>query len=142
VGGHLVNTASFAGLFTYSYDRLPYAATKAALVHISECLAIQSQPKVIGVTLLCPGPVLTNIAAAVPKSGDPVAVGELIADAILRNRFFVPPIRMSWTSCAAASLTGTPISTTRSPANPTERHTEWLIEATKGWTCSGACCPA
>jgi len=29
--GHLVNTASFAGLFTYSYDRLPYAATKAAI---------------------------------------------------------------------------------------------------------------
>ena len=27
----IVNTASFAGLFTYSYDRLPYAATKAAI---------------------------------------------------------------------------------------------------------------
>src|SRR6201998_673863 len=26
--GHLVNTASFAGLFTYSYDRMPYAASK------------------------------------------------------------------------------------------------------------------
>ena len=32
--GHVVNTASFAGLFTYSYDRLPYAATKAAIVRI------------------------------------------------------------------------------------------------------------
>ena len=53
--GHLVNTASFAGLFTYSYDRLPYAATKAALVQISEGLAIYLRPKNIGVTLLCPG---------------------------------------------------------------------------------------
>ncbi len=103
--GHLVNTASFAGLFTYSYDRLPYAATKAAIVQISEGLAIYLRPKNIGVTLLCPGPVLTNIAAAVPTFGpgaplripgeqfellDPSAVGELIADAILRNRFFVP----------------------------------------------------
>ncbi len=103
--GHLVNTASFAGLFTYSYDRLPYAATKAAIVQVSEGLAIYLRPRGIGVTLLCPGPVLTNIAAAVPRFGrgaplrtpgeqfellDPATVGELVADAILRNRFFVP----------------------------------------------------
>jgi NAD(P)-dependent dehydrogenase (short-subunit alcohol dehydrogenase family) len=103
--GHLVNTASFAGLFTYSYDRLPYAASKAAIVQISEGLAIYLRPKNIGVTLLCPGPVLTNIAAAVPKFGGgaplrtpgdqfellhPEPVGELVADAILHNRFFVP----------------------------------------------------
>jgi len=103
--GHLVNTASFAGLFTYSYDRLPYAATKAAIVQISEGLAIYLRPRNIGVTLLCPGPVLTNIAAAVPTFGggaplrvpgeqfellEPAPVGELVADAILRNRFFVP----------------------------------------------------
>ena len=103
--GHLVNTASFAGLFTYSYDRLPYAATKAAIVQISEGLAIYLRPRNIGVTLLCPGPVLTNIAAAVPTFGngsplrtpgdhfellDPASIGELVADAILRNRFFVP----------------------------------------------------
>jgi len=103
--GHLVNTASFAGLFTYSYDRLPYAATKAAIVQISEGLAIYLRPKNIGVTLLCPGPVLTNIAAAVPTFGngaplrlpgeqfellDPAPVGELVAEAILSNRFFMP----------------------------------------------------
>jgi NAD(P)-dependent dehydrogenase (short-subunit alcohol dehydrogenase family) len=103
--GHIVNTASFAGLFTYSYDRLPYAATKAAIVQISEGLAIYLRPKNIGVTLLCPGPVLTNIAAAITTFGagaplripgeqfqllDPAPVGELVADAILRNRFFVP----------------------------------------------------
>jgi NAD(P)-dependent dehydrogenase (short-subunit alcohol dehydrogenase family) len=103
--GHLVNTASFAGLFSYSYDRLPYAATKAAIVQISEGLAIYLRPRNIGVSLLCPGPVLTNIAAAVPTFGggaplripgeqfellDPAPVGELVADAILRNRFFVP----------------------------------------------------
>lgn len=103
--GHVVNTASFAGLFTYSYDRLPYSATKAAIVQISEGLAIYLRPKNIGVTLLCPGPVLTNIANAVPTFGDrvppripgmqfelldPAPVGLLVADAILRNRFFAP----------------------------------------------------
>jgi NAD(P)-dependent dehydrogenase (short-subunit alcohol dehydrogenase family) len=103
--GHLVNTASFAGLFTYSYDRLPYAATKAAIVQISEGLALYLRPRNIGVTLLCPGPVLTNIASSVPTFGsgaplrvpgeqfellDPAPVGELVAEAILHNRFFVP----------------------------------------------------
>jgi NAD(P)-dependent dehydrogenase (short-subunit alcohol dehydrogenase family) len=103
--GHIVNTASFAGLFTYAYDRLPYAATKAAIVQISEGLAIYLRPKNIGVTLLCPGPVLTNIASDIPTFGAgaplrtpgdhfelllPEPVGELVADAILSNRFFVP----------------------------------------------------
>ena len=103
--GHVVNTASFAGLFTYSYDRLPYAATKAAIVQISEGLALYLRPRNIGVTLLCPGPVLTNIASSVPKFGagaairtpgdqfellDPAPIGELVAEAILHNRFFVP----------------------------------------------------
>jgi NAD(P)-dependent dehydrogenase (short-subunit alcohol dehydrogenase family) len=103
--GHIVNTASFAGLFTYAYDRLPYAATKAAIVQISEGLAIYLRPKNIGVTLLCPGPVLTNIASNIPTFGagaplrtpgdhfellSPEPVGELVAEAILRNRFFVP----------------------------------------------------
>jgi NAD(P)-dependent dehydrogenase (short-subunit alcohol dehydrogenase family) len=42
--GHIVNTASFAGLFTYSYDRLPYAAVKAAIVQISEGLRLYLHP--------------------------------------------------------------------------------------------------
>src|ERR1700753_1140743 len=103
--GHLVNTASFARCSTESYDRLPYAPTKAAIVQISEGLAIYLRPKNIGVTLLCPGPVLTNIAAAIPRFGtgaplrtpgeqfellDPAPVGDLVADAIVHNRFFVP----------------------------------------------------
>lgn len=103
--GHIVNTASFAGLFTYSYDRMPYAATKAAIIQITEGLALYLRPKNIGVTLLCPGPVLTNIAANVRTFGVgaplrtpgdhfelllPETVGELVAEAILSNRFFVP----------------------------------------------------
>ncbi len=43
--GHIVNTASFAGLYTYAYDRLPYAAAKAAVVQLSEGLALYLRPK-------------------------------------------------------------------------------------------------
>lgn len=104
--GHIVNTASFAGLFTYAYDRLPYAATKAAIVQISEGLAIYLRPKNIGVTLLCPGPVLTNIASDIPTFGAgaplrtpgdhfelllPEPVGELVADEQPVFRSHPPP---------------------------------------------------
>ena len=102
--GHIVNTSSFAGLYTYSYDRMPYAASKAAIVQITEALAIYLRPKNIGVTLLCPGPVITNIANNMPRFGpgapmrlpaddlallDPADVGEMVAEAISANRFFV-----------------------------------------------------
>ena len=102
--GHVVNTASFAGLFAYAYDRLPYAASKAAIVQISEGLALYLRPQGIGVTLLCPGPVATNIASSIRSFGpdtptrgpgpqfgvkDPVAVGELVTDAVLADRFLV-----------------------------------------------------
>lgn len=102
--GHIVNTASFAGLMTYSFDRLAYSASKAALIQISEGLAIYLRPKGIGVTVLCPGPVRTNIMASMRSFGPPTdtrgpgpafalmeaeQVGELVVDAILANRFML-----------------------------------------------------
>ena len=38
--GHIVNTASTAGLFPYGYDRLPYTTSKHAIVGLSEALAV------------------------------------------------------------------------------------------------------
>src|SRR3546814_10577705 len=58
--GHIINTASVDGLFGFGYDRLPYAASKAAVVTLSEGLALYLRPKGIGVTCLCPGPVATR----------------------------------------------------------------------------------
>ena len=100
--GHFVNIASFAALFPYAYDRLPYAASKAAIVSISEGLALYLHPKGIRVTLFCPGPVITNIGANVPHWGEPIGVrgpgpqykpitaeaaGELVVTAVRENRF-------------------------------------------------------
>ena len=70
--GHIVNTASTAGLFAYAYERLPYTATKGAVVAVSEALALYLRPKGIGVTCLCPGPVLTNIGQGIRTWGPPV----------------------------------------------------------------------
>ncbi len=42
--GHVVNTASTAGLLPYGFDRLPYTATKHAVVGLSEALALYLGP--------------------------------------------------------------------------------------------------
>ncbi|MFV1363749.1 SDR family NAD(P)-dependent oxidoreductase [Mycolicibacterium elephantis] len=103
--GHIVNTASFAGLFTYSYDRLPYAVSKAGVIQLSEGLRLYLAPRGIGVTVLCPGPVITNIIESLPPSfgpepqmpgpGDqfglltPDEVGERVIEAIAQDTFMV-----------------------------------------------------
>ena len=60
-GGHIVNTASMAGL-SGGLGLSPYAASKFAVVAISEGLAQQVASLGIGVTVLCPGFVRTRIA--------------------------------------------------------------------------------
>ena len=43
--GHIVNTASIRGLLPYGYDRLPYTATKHAVVGLSKSLAVCLRPQ-------------------------------------------------------------------------------------------------
>jgi NAD(P)-dependent dehydrogenase (short-subunit alcohol dehydrogenase family) len=59
-GGHIVNTASMAGMNS-GLGFSPYVASKFAVVGISEGLATQLKPFGIGVTVLCPGYVRTRI---------------------------------------------------------------------------------
>ncbi|HEY6579257.1 MAG TPA: SDR family NAD(P)-dependent oxidoreductase, partial [Rhizomicrobium sp.] len=59
-GGHFINTASMAGLISPP-GMEPYAATKFAVVAMSEGWAQQLQPLGIGVSVLCPGFVRTRI---------------------------------------------------------------------------------
>jgi len=59
-GGHIVNTASMAGMVN-NMGFSPYAATKFAVVAMSEGLAARLQPHGIGVSVLCPDFVRTRI---------------------------------------------------------------------------------
>jgi NAD(P)-dependent dehydrogenase (short-subunit alcohol dehydrogenase family) len=59
-GGHIVNTASMAGMQS-GLGFSPYAASKFAVVAMSEGLALQLKPEGIGVSVLCPGYVRTRI---------------------------------------------------------------------------------
>jgi NAD(P)-dependent dehydrogenase (short-subunit alcohol dehydrogenase family) len=60
-GGHVVNVASIAGMISGPMNE-PYAATKFAVVAMSEGWRVQLAPKGIGVSVLCPAFVRTNIA--------------------------------------------------------------------------------
>lgn len=61
-GGHFVNTASMAGHISPA-GMEPYCATKFAVVAMSEGWREQLAPRNIGVSVLCPGLVSTNIYA-------------------------------------------------------------------------------
>jgi NAD(P)-dependent dehydrogenase (short-subunit alcohol dehydrogenase family) len=59
-GGHIVNTASMAGMNS-GLGFSPYTASKFAVVAMSEGLAAQLKPLGIGVSVLCPSYVRTRI---------------------------------------------------------------------------------
>ena len=71
-GGHVVNTSSMAGLMPIVAGL--YSMTKAAVIALSEALAIELAPEGIGVSAYCPGPMHSNIAAGV--SARPAEYGE------------------------------------------------------------------
>ncbi len=58
-GGQIVSTASIAGLFSSSSSQ--YNVTKYGVVGLSEGLRVALAPRGIGVSVLCPGYIRTNI---------------------------------------------------------------------------------
>jgi NAD(P)-dependent dehydrogenase (short-subunit alcohol dehydrogenase family) len=62
-GGHIVNTASMAGVVPIP-DAAIYITAKAAVVGLSEALRSELAKEGIGVSAFCPGPVQTNIREA------------------------------------------------------------------------------
>lgn len=79
-GGHLVNLASMAA-YTPSAQLGAYAATKAAVLQLSECLRLELEPHGIGVSAICPGVINTPI----PRHAQYVGVSRQTADE-LRDR--------------------------------------------------------
>ena len=107
--GYVVNTASVAGIWAYSWDAGPYITSKFAAYGFSEVLARSLRPQGVGVTVVCPGLVATNLGETARFSGvpaekrgewfffpdemkqavQPEAVGILVADAIEKKQFAV-----------------------------------------------------
>lgn len=124
---HIVNTASGAGLSPFPVLGA-YVATKYAVVGISETLRAELAPANIGVTVLCPGVVSTEIfhsernrpaalggsrsatptraqAAIAGRGMDPLRVGRLVRQAVLDDDLYAfthPEIRSYFETRAAA----------------------------------------
>jgi NAD(P)-dependent dehydrogenase (short-subunit alcohol dehydrogenase family) len=109
--GHIVNTASFAGLYPYAANRIPYVASKAAVVAMSESLALYLRPLGVRVSCLCPGPVATgvmnsmktwseNVAFRGPGSQykviSPEQAAAILADGMRDGRVLIPTDEAVW----------------------------------------------
>lgn len=84
-GGHIVNTASMGGFATLS-GLGGYTASKFAVVALSETLAmeLEEEQSRVGVTVLCPGPVRSNLKTSQRNRPLSLATGALI-DTDLEN---------------------------------------------------------
>ncbi len=84
--GYLVNTASFAGLVAHNPLTIPYDTTKHGVVGLSAGLALYCRPRGIGVSVLCPGYVDTNLSENYRFAGldDPSGTVARMPDATVR----------------------------------------------------------
>jgi len=111
--GYIVNTGSMAGLVPLTGEGAPYVASKFAVVGLTEALALYARPFGIGVSLLCPGGVATNLAETGRSIGmtperevaetrmaqsiqgghemQPEEIGELVVQAIEADQFLILP---------------------------------------------------
>jgi short-subunit dehydrogenase len=64
--GHIVNTASMAGLLPVP-GTTSYAMTKHAIVGLSKSLRAEAASKNISISVLCPGPIRTPLGGCVGK---------------------------------------------------------------------------
>ena len=104
--GHIINTASLAGLFAYAWDSVPYITGKFAVAGFTEALALYAKPLGVGVTLVCPGLVDTNLGETarfvgvadpsewlreiqLPPAVAPEEVATRVVDAVAEDRFLV-----------------------------------------------------
>jgi NAD(P)-dependent dehydrogenase (short-subunit alcohol dehydrogenase family) len=103
--GYVVNTASFAGLVPHNPLTIPYDMTKHGVVGFSGGLALYLKPRGIGVSVLCPGYVATNLSehfhlfgmpdnegeqGGMPDArGTPDAVAERVCQAVEAERFLI-----------------------------------------------------
>ncbi len=104
--GHILNTASVAGLYAYSWDSIPYITSKFGAYGFTEGLYTYLKPQGIGVSVLCPGLVNSHFGESARFAGlddpagwavlpegmawkDPSDIGPIVADGLAEDRFLI-----------------------------------------------------
>ncbi len=110
-GGYIVNTGSFAGLYPFGANRMPYVAAKAAVIALTESLALYLHPQGVRVSCLCPGPVATQVRDSMKTWSDNVAfrgpgshykviapeqAATILADGMRDGRVIIPTDEAVW----------------------------------------------
>ena len=114
-GGYVVNTASLAALVPMPAQFVIYVTAKAAVVALSETIRGELMQENIGVSVLCPGPIRTNIGELAknrpakfgvgdafqkaeqagtthvpfPSMMEPAEVGQLVLQAVQNNDLYI-----------------------------------------------------
>ncbi|WP_159977408.1 MULTISPECIES: SDR family oxidoreductase [unclassified Novosphingobium] len=111
--GHIVNTSSQAGLTASVPGVGAYAVAKFGVTALSEALRQEMAPHGVGVSLLCPGYVATNLAESTRKLGGeirqhggamppsaitPDDIGEMVAAGIEADEPFIVTHTRVWRS--------------------------------------------
>jgi short-subunit dehydrogenase len=120
--GHIVNLASAAGYYA-APDMSAYAASKHAVLGLSDSLRAEMADKGVGVSAICPGVINTGIVASSRMRGaageaqdklvafyrkrnyGPELVAEAILSAIEHNRAVVPVSPEAWVLYGAKRFT-------------------------------------
>jgi NAD(P)-dependent dehydrogenase (short-subunit alcohol dehydrogenase family) len=111
--GYIINTGSMSGMVAFTGEGAPYIGSKFAVNGLTEALALYARPFGIGVSLLCPGGVRTNLAQTGRSIGmtperekaetamaqsiqggaemEPDEIGAAVVEAVKANRFFILP---------------------------------------------------
>lgn len=124
-GGQIINTASGAGL-AFSGSGVLYSTAKYAVVGMTEALRAELAPLGIGCTVLCPGPVATDIVArthrlrpgasklepaaeervrlmtsVLAQGVSPDAVGRMVLEAVMNDRLYIHTDRIMYEAIEA-----------------------------------------
>jgi len=72
-----------------------YGASKAAVLHLAHCMALELAPYGITVNTLCPGSTATSMAIDVKSEGDPSKVDALVRGSLAEWRLGIPLGRLA-----------------------------------------------
>src|SRR5262249_13668948 len=113
--GHIINTSSMAGLATTPPGGGAYGVAKFGVVALSETLRLELASSGVGVSVLCPGLVKTNLGVTTARLGESrggstempdsnvkiTDVAAVVLDAIANNKPFVITHPERWPSVEA-----------------------------------------